>query len=128
MEYKPYGFNSGATNIASEELLVASSLTGEALNTVSMRLAVDLVQKRANQAHTKYVSVAKARYKNGSALTGSLTSGSGNQRWLDIVAGSKYMHANTFFFLQNFGLPIGQAAGMMYVTYYVWYKTQRIDT
>ncbi len=130
MEYKPYGFNAGSTNIASEELLVGSTLSGEAIDVTNVRLAVDFKCRRSNQKLNKYVGVAKARYKNGSAWSAGSTypSGSGNQRWLDVINGSPYHPGTTFWFAQNLGLPEDQACGIMYVTYYVWFKTQRLDT
>jgi len=105
MEYKPYGFNQGALNIASEELLVGSSVTGDALNSTNIRLAVDFNCRRSNQKYNKYVGVAKSRFKNGSSGTGAIGSGSGNNRWQDVVAGSSYVPSRTFYSVQNLGLP-----------------------
>jgi len=41
MEYKPYTFSTGITNVVSEELLVGSSIDGTAVDTTNIRLAVD---------------------------------------------------------------------------------------
>jgi len=57
IEYKPYGFSAGSTDIASEEALIGSSVTGLGLNTVTVRLAVDFTLKKANTSWSKYVSV-----------------------------------------------------------------------
>jgi len=48
MQFKPYKFNSGTTDIASEELLVGSSAVGLALNTTTVRLAVDFNVRNAS--------------------------------------------------------------------------------
>ncbi len=123
MEYKPYGFNAGSTNIASEECLVGSNAVGNALNVTTIRLAVDFIARRANQNFNKYVGVAKARMKNTGALSGSVnTSGS---RWSDVQSLDQYHEGLTEFIIQNLGLPADQPSGMMYVTYFVWFKTQR---
>lgn len=128
MEYKPYSFNMGTVNIVSEELLVGSTVDGQALNTTSIRQAVDFHCQKASRNYRKYVGVAKSRFRNGSALVSAIGSGSGNARWLDIVSGSPYSEGKTFFVAQNDGITAPAPNGIMYVTYYVWFKTQRIDT
>jgi len=75
----------------------------------------------------KYIGVAKSRIKNGSATDASGLAGTANQRWLDVVAGGVYVPSRTFFEIQNLGLVNGRASGIMYVTYYAWFKGQRVD-
>ncbi len=105
-------------------------MAGESLDYSNIRLAVDFNCRRSNQKLNKYVGVAKARWKNGSTLSTGSTypAGSGNQRWMDVTNGTAYFPGITFFFAQNLGLPVDQACGMMYVTYYIWFKTQRLDS
>lgn len=117
----------GTTNIVSEELIVGSSTDGAALTEVNLGLAVDFTARRANRNFNKYVGVQKSRFKNGSALTGAAESGSGNQRWLDVIAQNKYSQGITFYRAQNAGLSAPDPSGIMYVTYYVWFKQQRVD-
>ncbi len=95
--YKPYSFNMGTANIISEELLVGSAVNNDALNTTSMRLAVDFHCQKASRNFNKYVGVQKSRFKNGSTTTGAINSGSGNQRWLQTVAGSPYSVGHTYY-------------------------------
>lgn len=75
------------------------------MDVTAARLAVDFVCRRSNQKFSKYVGVAKSRLKNGALTTGGIGNGSGNQRWLDVVAGSVYVPSRTFFSTQNLGLP-----------------------
>jgi len=80
----------GTQNVISEELIVGSSVMGDTLNTTTVRLAVDFITRRADRNYNKYVGVAKARWKNGSATTGAIGNGAGNQRWLQVNSGSVY--------------------------------------
>ncbi len=128
MEYKPYDFNMGTVNIISEELLVGSSIDGTALDTTSIRLAVDFHCQKASRNMKKYVGVAKSRRKSGSILVGGIGAGSGSQRWAMVNSGSAYSEGETFFSNQNQGLTAPDPSAIMYVTYYVWFKTQRVDT
>lgn len=109
-------------------MLAGSSVTGDALNRTNIRLAVDFTTRRSNALYNKYVGVAKARFKNGSAVSAAIGSGSGNNRWLDVISGSPYFNGRTFFSPQNAGIGATDPVGIMYVTYYVWFKTQRVDT
>ncbi len=120
MEYKPYRFNAGATDIAAEEHLIGSSATGLTLNSTTVRLAVDFLVKNASQYCNKYVGVAKARMRNSGASSGGTEVGSA--RWTDTVTTSTYHNGLTYFNNQHLGLASGRAAGMMYVTYYMWFK------
>jgi len=95
MEYKPYGFNQGATNIASEELLVGSNTYGQVLDSTTVRLAVDFKCRRSNQPLHKYVGVAKSRAKQGNLGVGQAFQQS--QRWMDVTSLSPYHSGNTFF-------------------------------
>lgn len=97
MDYKPYGFNSGNLNIATEELLVGSNSVGEALNETNVRLAVDFKVARANQRMTKYVGVAKSKRKQGGALGGGFQSS--GARWMDVTSQDFYHAGNTKFFV-----------------------------
>jgi len=126
MDYKPYGFNAGSNNIASEELLVGSNLVAGVLNSTNIRLATDFAVRRSNQRHVKYVSVAKSKMKSGGAVE-SLTPQSTGP-WMDTTSPNNYHNGVTKFIVQNLNLPAAQASGMMYVTYYVWFKVQRTDT
>lgn len=129
MEYKPWDYNQGTGNIVQEELLVGSSIDGIDPNITNIRLAVDFHCQKASRNMKKYVGVAKARFRNGSAQVSTISAGSGNQRWLDVISGRKYHHGVTLFTPQNVGIPQdGTSAGIMYVTFYLWFKTQRIDT
>lgn len=117
----------GTANIVREELQVGSTTDGTPLTEVNLSLAIDFATRRVDRNFNKYVGVAKARFKNGSAFAGSVGSGSGNQRWLDVITGSNYSEGLTFFRFQNDGLVAPAPAGIMYVTYYVWFKQQRVD-
>lgn len=103
MEYKPYGFNAGATDIISEELLVGSSPTGLALTTTTIKLAVDFKVRRANQPMKKYVGTAKSRTRNTgttAALAGSTS------RWLDVASLDAFHLGSTLISAQNLGLTL----------------------
>lgn len=126
MEYKPFGFNAGVLNVVSEELLIGSNAGGLAINATNIRLAVDFTVKRANQSITKYVGVAKSKRKQGGNAF-AIGQGSGAQ-WMDVESTDFYHAGGTKFISQNLNLPAMQGQGMMYVTYYMWFKTQRIDT
>lgn len=122
MEYKPWTYQMGATDVVSEELLVGSSVDGTDPNATNIRLAVDFTCKKASLRHNKYVGVAKSRFKNGSALTGGIGAGSGNQRWLDTVAGSDYSQGRTLFVAQHVGVSAPESCAIMYATWFVWFK------
>ncbi len=124
MEYKPYGFNQGATDIVSEELIVGSSPTNVALTSTTIKLAVDYTTRRANVPYKKYVGTVKARMRN----TGGTVAISGaTNRWLNVASLENYHNGFTQIISQHLGLAVGRAAGMIYVTYYIWFKGQRTD-
>lgn len=88
IKYIPYTFGAGDKNISGEELLVGSSVGGNALNGTNIRLAVDFNVKRATSGHNKYIGVAKARMRNtGTAAGGALI---GSSRWQNVVAVQPY--------------------------------------
>ncbi len=126
MDYHPYGFSAGSTNIASEELLVGSNVVDGALTSGNIRLAVDFKAARANQRMVKYVGVAKSKKRSGGASEAGVPLSTA--LWHDVDSASNYHNGKTNFIVQNLGLPADQAAGVMYVTYYIWFKTQRTDT
>lgn len=94
----------------------------------NMRLAVDFHCQKASRNYNKYVGVQKARFKNGSTLGTNPGSGSGSQRWIATDAATAYSEAETLFVAQNVGIIAPAPAGIVYITYYVWFKQQRIDT
>ncbi len=102
-EYKPYGFQTGATDVISEELLVGSSPTGVAITTATVNLAVDFKVRRANQPYNKYVGTVKSRMRN---TGGSVTTISSTSRWLDVMSTEAYHLGHTLISAQNLGLTL----------------------
>ncbi len=124
MQFIPYKFMAGSTDIAAEELIVGSSAIGEAIDATNVRLAVDYDVKSANARLTKYVGVAKSRRRNTGSRTAMELSGS--SRWMDTGTERLYHGGKTYFSVQMLGLGMNRAVGMMYVTWYMWYKGQRM--
>lgn len=118
----------GTSNIISEELLVGSDRDGGTIDSTKIRLAVDFHCQRANRNYNKYVGVAKDRIKNGSLEHDQAGAGSGSMRWLATDALNPYSHGHTYIQAQNVGLSAPDPSAIIYVTWYVWFKGQRIDT
>ncbi len=120
MTWLPYQFATGTVNIIQEELLVGSSAVGDALTTTTVRLAVDFkVQQTSRNLH-KYVGVAKARRNNSGGNQGS-------NPWSDVELADQYHQGQTGFFSQVNGNAMSNPNGIVYVTYYIWFKGQRTD-
>ncbi len=79
MKYIPYGFQQGPAAVTSQELLVGSSVEGEALTQNTVKLAVDFHVQRASSNYHKYVGVAKSRMRNSG---GGIAGIAGSSSWL----------------------------------------------
>ncbi len=125
MHYMPYKFIRGTAPVTEQELLVGSSVTGEPISATNVRLAIDFKVKPAGQQLHKYVGVAKSRMRTSG---GGLVTTGGSQRWLFTNSGQRYSEGVTLLEPEYQGLASGSAMGIIYVTYYVWFKSQRINT
>lgn len=66
--------------------------------------------------------------RNGSMNAGAVGDGGGSMRWALTNSGSRYHFGFTDMYAQNRGLTGTDAAAIVYVTWYIWFKTQRVDT
>ncbi len=98
MQYQPYGFNAGSTDVVSEERLAGSSQVGDPLSTATVRLAVDFSRGLANRTYNKYVGVAKSKLKTGGSTGGALTS-SVTATWISVTSPQKYHAGKTTIFV-----------------------------
>ncbi len=114
MVWKPFNYRPGPITIVYEELLVGSSAVGTLLSETTMKNAVDFQASNADRQFSKYVGTAKNRLRNFQ----------GN-RWLTTESDVPYSGGTTHFLSQIAGVGDEVALGRMWVSYYVWFKTQR---
>ena len=117
MEWKPFDYRPGAGTIVYEEMFVGSQLTGLILNETTMKLAVDFKSMSSARKYKKYVGVAKSRARNFVGV-----------RWLSTESPDAYSAGITHFLTQIAGVAAEAALGRITVTYYMWFKGQRINT
>jgi len=120
MTWLPYRFATGTVNIIEEELLTGSSSVGDALTTTTVRLAVDFKVQQTSRHMKKYVGTAKARKNNSGGNQGS-------NLWSDVELADQYHNGQTFLFSQVNGNAATNPNGIVYATYYIWFKGQRTD-
>ncbi len=116
MEWKPFNYRPGPVTIVYEEMFVGSSAVGTTLTEASMQLAVDFKSYSSDRKVSKYVGTTKNRLKN---FQGS--------RWLDTQSAVTYSEGTTHWMAQVAGVNDGVALGRIWVTYYMWFKTQRTN-